>query len=445
MELTVKNLTTEAERDLAQSFGAVKSALPGDARIARLRSDAFADYAARGLPHRRVEEWKYTDLRARMKEALRPGEAAPGEVADLRRLLGAEAAALDAWRLVTVNGVFRPDLSDLDELRAEGVEALGLAEALAAPPSWVSEHLAQVNAPEGDAVVSLNAAFMAGGVALRIPAGSKLDKPIHIVEALTGAPASSFTRNLVVAGDDAHATLIESAASDAGAFQRNSATELVAGDGAEIAHIKLQLDAAEALHLSTWMVRLGARARYRAFQFTTGSGFARHQLYLRYAGEHALAEFNGAALLGGTQHVDTTLVIDHAVPHCTSRELFKAVLDGGARAIFQGKVIVRPHAQKTDGKQMAQALLLSDDAEFDSKPELEIFADDVVCGHGSTAGQIDEDLLFYLRARGLPEPVARGLLIQAFVGEAIETVENEAVRDMLNATVAAHLDIEARG
>ncbi len=443
MDMSVHSLTTEAERDLAHQFGAVKSHLPGDTRIAKLRAEAFADYAARGLPHRRVEEWKYTDLRARMRNALAPREGvAAGGAPDLAKLLGTEAASFDSHRLVSVDGAFRPDLSDLDLLKTKGIEVASLADALGAPTGWVRENLAQVNTPEDDAVVSLNAAFMSGGIVMRVDAGVTLDKPLHIIDVQTGAPSSDFTRNLIVVGEAAKLTLVESMATESAEFQRNSATELLAGDKSEIHHIKFQRDGAEALHLSTWMVRLGAKVRYKAFQFATGGGFVRNQLYLRYAGEHTTAEFNGAVLLGGSQHVDTTLVVDHAVPHCTSRELFKAVLDGSSRAVFQGKVIVRPHAQKTDGKQMAQALLLSENAEFDSKPELEIFADDVICGHGSTAGQIDEDLLFYLRARGLLERVARGLLVQAFVAEAVEAVENEAVRAVLMAAVERHLSLE---
>ncbi len=192
------------------------------------------------------------------------------------------------------------------------------------------------------------------------------------------------------------------------ALQRNAVTEVRVGDKAAIDHVKFQREGDAALHLGTSLVRLGADARYQAFQFTTGAALSRNQIFARFDGEHSQANISGVALLRGHQHCDTTILVEHFVPHCGTRELLKTVLDDESRGVFQGKIIVAPGAQKTDSKQMAQALLLGDGAEFDSKPELEIFADDVVCGHGSTSGQIDEDLLFYLEARGIPEAAGPG-------------------------------------
>jgi Fe-S cluster assembly protein SufD len=285
---------------------------------------------------------------------------------------------------------------------------------------------------------------MTGGAALRIGEGVTLDKPIHLIQLDgKGEPASTVTRNVVAAEPGSSATLLESFASlGIRDLQRNAATEVRLGEKAALKHVKFQREGEDALHLSTWLVALGADARYDAFQFSTGASLARNQLYARFAGENSAVDISGAFLLRGRQHCDTTLLVEHAVPHCTSRELFKGVLDGEARGIFQGKIIVSPGAQKTDGKQMAGALLLSESAEFDSKPELEIFADDVVCGHGSTSGQIDEDLLFYLEARGIPEAEARALLIQAFVGEALEKVEDEALREALAKTAAGWLGVK---
>ena len=195
--------------------------------------------------------------------------------------------------------------------------------------------------------------------------------------------------------------------------------------------MKCTLESGGGVHLSNWLVDLGADADYRGFHFTAGTALARNQISVLFTGTGGKIDLSGAFLARGNEHIDTTLVVDHAVPQCTSRELFKGVLDGHARGVFQGKVIVRPDAQKTDGKQMAQVLMLSPDTEFDSKPELEIYADDVVCGHGSTSADIDEDLLFYCQSRGIPEAQARALLIESFVGEALEKVEREDVRDAL--------------
>jgi Fe-S cluster assembly protein SufD len=243
-------------------------------------------------------------------------------------------------------------------------------------------------------------------------------------------------------------TIIEAYVSVPGAAangQHNTVTEIAAGEGASVAHIKCTADLGSATHLANWLVTLGAKSDYRGFQFTSGVALARNQLSLTFKGEGANLDLSGAFLAREGQHVDTTLIVDHAVPGCTSRELFKGVLEDHARGVFQGKVIVRPHAQKTDGKQMAQVLMLSPEAEFDSKPELEIFADDVVCGHGSTSVDLDEDLLFYCRSRGIPEAEARALLIESFIGEALQKVEREDVREALSVLARRWLDEAAKG
>jgi Fe-S cluster assembly protein SufD len=225
---------------------------------------------------------------------------------------------------------------------------------------------------------------------------------------------------------EAHVALNGSAARS----QTNTGTDLVIARGGRLTHIKCMLDG-QATHLSSWSAKLGQAASYEVFHLTPGSALSRNQVFVTFTGEDAKVDVSGLFLGRGRDHIDTTLVIDHAVPGCESRELFKGVLDGRARGVFQGKVIVRPNAQKTDGKQMAQVLMLSEDAEFDSKPELEIFADDVVCGHGSTCAQIDEDMLFYCRSRGIPEAQARAMLIESFAAEAVEKVEDEVLREKL--------------
>jgi len=249
-------------------------------------------------------------------------------------------------------------------------------------------------------------------------------------------------RSVVLVEERASLDLLESYGSlGGGEFQRNAVTEVEVGDKASLNHIKLQREGKAAFHLVTWLVKLDADTNYKAFHFSTGGALSRSQIYAVFAGEGSSLDVSGALLMRGRQHCDTTLLVEHRVPRCTSRELFKAVLDNEARGVFQGKIIVSPGAQKTDGKQMAQGLLLSETAEFDSKPELEIFADDVVCGHGSTSGQIDEDLLFYLEARGIPEREARALLIQAFVGEAVERIEHEGLREALHKASAEWLGV----
>ncbi len=231
-------------------------------------------------------------------------------------------------------------------------------------------------------------------------------------------------------GAKATLTLVESfvAATDA-AYQINDSIFVSVGAGARLDHVRLMEDRSDAFNLSTFQVELGKEATLNTFNLTSGAAVSRYNLSLKFAGEGARAETFGVNLLRGNQHGDSTLVVDHAVPGCMSRETFRSVLDDQARSVFQGRIIVRPGAQKTDGKMMTRALLLSEEAEADHKPELEIFADDVTCGHGAVSGALDEDLLFYLRARGLPEQEAQALLIQAFVGEAIEAVVDEKLRE----------------
>jgi len=447
MDLPVQQFRTKAEQAYLDLFEATEKALPGarDPFVSKLRAEAIETYGHLGLPHRRIEAWKYTDLRARITDVyplVKADGVAIGD-AELARALGREMAALPAYRLVVVEGDLRADLSDIAGLKAKGVEVLSLGHALEKSPSWLKAALGQVNPRDDDPVLALNTALMTGGAALRVGPEVTLDKPIHLIQLDgSGEPASTVTRNVVVAEPGSAAILIESFGSlGMRGLQRNAVTEFRVGTKAALKHIKLQRDGDDALHLSTWLVELGADARYDAFQLSTGASLSRSQIYTRFAGEGSAAEMSGAFLMRGQQHCDTTLLVEHRVPRCVSRELYKGVLDDEARGVFQGKIIVSPGAQKTDGKQMSGALLLSEGAEFDSKPELEIFADDVVCGHGATSGQIDEDLLFYLEARGIPEAEARALLIQAFVGEALERVEDEAVRDALARASAEWLGV----
>lgn len=442
MELPVQQFRTKGEQGYLDMFEAAADALPGarESFVSGLRRKAIEAYGRLGLPHRRIEAWKYTDLRSRLTDAyplLSPTGVALGE-AELSKAIGSDFAALPAYRLVVVEGDLRADLSDLSGLKTAGIEVVSLAQALEKPPAWLKKTLGQVNPREDDPVVAVNTALMTGGVALRIAEGLTLDKPIHLIQLDgKGEYVSALTRNVVVAEPGSSVMLLESYGGlGMKGLQRNAVTEVVIKDKAAVNHVKLQLEAGDALHLTTWLVKIGADARYEAFQFSLGAALARNQIYAQFTGEGSQANISGAFLLRDRQHCDTTILVEHLVPHCGTRELLKAVLDEESRGVFQGKIVVARGAQKTDSKQMAQALILSESAEFDSKPELEIFADDVVCGHGSTSGQIDEDLLFYLEARGIPEPEARALLIQAFVGEALERIEDERLREAFtNASV----------
>ncbi len=436
MNAEIRPIKTAAESALVAAFDAARGRLPG---AATLRGTAFKHFEAVGLPHRRVEEWKYTDLRVLMRDA-KPLAPPPDKAAKSRaREAGAALAAIEGRRLVLVDGAFVPELSDLAGLEP-GLRIRAMAQVLADGDPAVVQRLGRLVATD-DVAVALNTAFMSDGVVIEVAEGAALTRPLHVVHFNAGvAPASVFTRSLAVIGKGARAMLIESheGTLDSG-YQVNTAFEIEVADGAHVDHVKITGAGAGALHVSSLMADIGAQARFNEFLFTAGSSVVRNQLFIRLRGAGTVAGIRGATLLNGRQHADTTLVADHVAGSCISREVFKSVLDGESRGVFQGKIIVEPHAQKTDAKMSAHALLLSEDAEADSKPELEIFADDVQCGHGSTAGALDEDLLFYLKARGIPAKEAEALMIQAFVGEAIEGIEHAGLRDTLIDHVAAWL------
>lgn len=433
--MNVAVMKTKAEAALGEQFEAAAAYLPGAGWVKDLRKQAIGIFEARGLPHRRIEEWKYTDLRERLREALPPAVGAAASVSHevLEAALG-PFAVLDADRIVFVDGRYDAALSQANRL-GSSVEFKTMGEMLAAAPKWLAGKFDGEAIKQEDSVRALNLAFMTDGVLIKIGKAHAPARPVLLVFARSGKAGQAITtRNIVSVEAGATLTLIEAHVALGGPAtkaQVNTGTDITVAEGAEVSHIKCVADAGEATHLATWAAQIGKAASYRAFHLTAGTRLSRNQVFATFGGEGAKLDVSGCFLGRGTDHIDTTLVVDHAVPGCESRELFKGVLDGRARGVFQGKVIVRPDAQKSDGKQMAQVLMLSPDAEFDSKPELEIYADDVVCGHGSTCAEIDPEMMFYLRSRGIPENEARSLLIDSFVAEAIEKVEREDVRAAL--------------
>jgi Fe-S cluster assembly protein SufD len=439
MNANVRPMKTGAELALAEAFSAAKPTLPGDGKIVQWREAAFERFAAVGLPHRRVEAWKYTDLRALLRDvkplASPPDAAARARARDAAGIVGDVACR----RLVFVDGAFLADLSDLADLEP-GVTVRSMAEALAAGDPLVVANLGKV-VPVGDAAVEVNTALMGDGVVIRIAAGTTVDRPLHLVfAAVADKAAAMFMRSLIIVEKGARVLLLESheGMTDS-AYQVNAALELVIGEDATVDHLKIINEGADALHVTSLMAAIAARAKLSDFTFTIGGSVVRNQLFLRFDGEGTVADIRGASLLASRQHADTTLVADHVARGCQTRELFKSVLDGEARGVFQGKIIVRPNAQKTDARMMSRALLLSEGAEADNKPELEIYADDVQCGHGATAGTLDDELKFYLMARGIPAKEAEGLLIHAFVGEAIEVIAHEGLKNALADAASAWL------
>jgi Fe-S cluster assembly protein SufD len=433
---------TETGRALSDSFAIACDGLPGAGKVADARRQAFDAYERMGLPNRRIEDWKYTDLRVLMRDVL-PLAAAPDAAALKRASTALKLHAIEGVRrLVLVDGVFAPKLSETGNLD-KGLSIRTLRDVLEGGDAALQ---AQLFAPDSsDSTVALNGAMMTDGLVIEVAEGAVLTQPLHIVHIASGAaPSAMFTRSLLRIGKTAGVTLVESyiAADSARAYQAHDSLVVAIGDNARLDHVRLIEDSREAFNISSAVVTLGARAHFNTFGMNTGSLVSRYQAVIAFAGEGSRVETNGVNLLNGRQHADTTLFMDHAVPNCVSREVFRAVVDDRGHSVFQGRIIVRPKAQKTDAKMMTRALLLSDEAEADNKPELEIFADDVTCGHGATTGALDEGLLFYLRARGLSEKEAQALLIQAFVGEAIESIVNDDLREL--AIAAAQRWLAAR-
>jgi Fe-S cluster assembly protein SufD len=448
MTAEITPMRTAAEVGLAEAFAALRQKLAAGPVTAR-REAAFRRFEAQGLPHRRTEEWKYTDLRALMRDAKPladpPDAAAKARAAQRTNIF----AAVAPRRIMFVDGVFAPELSDLTELEP-GLKIGSLADALAASslPSRAYSgagdisRLGDAGPADGDVAYALNTALMGDGAVIEVAPGACFARPLHLVFAY-GSPqaAAVFSRSLAIVGADAGLTLIESHEGPDGVdYQVNAALDLAVGEGARFARIKVIAEGSDALHISTLSAAIAANANFADLSFALGGKIVRNQLFVRCAGAGSQLAVNGASLLRGRQHVDTSLLLDHAATRCRSRELFKSVLDEASRGVFQGKIIVRPGAQKTDAQMMTRALLLSEDAEADNKPELEIFADDVQCGHGATSGALDDNLKFYLMARGIPEKEAEALLIQSFVGEAIETVAHEGIRDALMAATLQWLE-----
>jgi Fe-S cluster assembly protein SufD len=360
------------------------------------------------LPHRRMEEWRWTDLRQLIDKPYPPRQKVAAKKDDVERLLASSLfSGVAATRMVFVNGEYDKALSK----QANG---------------WV-ESTAELSDP----VNLMNVAFATDGARLRIE--GNVDTPIELVFIATdAAPRTVATRNVIEIADDASATVIETHLGE-GSYLSNAVTEIRIGNNARLDRVKVELESHDAVHLAHCHVIVGQNVTFRDFTLTTGAKLNRQNGTFRFIGEFADAKISGAYLLAGKQHADTALIVDHEVPNCASRELFKCVMDDHARGIFQGKVIVRPGAQKTDGKQSSHALLLTETAEFDAKPELEIYADDVACGHGATSGDLNHDHVFYLKSRGIPEAEAKALLIAAFVGEAFDTVHHDGIREALAA------------
>ena len=406
-------------------FEGLKDHLPGARKpwLGTLRADAAVHFAARGFPTRRVEQWKYTDLAA----------VAQAHFAEpLTMVEGALALPVPnaPHRAVFVDGRLREDLSTLEGL---AYRVLGLARNL----NEAEPYLGALAKPENEPLAALNTMLFEDGLFIDVPDG--VDGGLLELVSIAvdpGRPFAFHPRHLIRLGAGAKLTLIETA-TGRGQCLHNPVFEIEVAEGATLTHGRLLQEEATVFHLSTIYATIAADGIYDNFTVAAGARLTRNEIHAALTGPRAACHMNGAQMAAEGQHVDTTTSLDHAAPDCASRQTYKTVLTGRSRGVFQGKILVRREAQKTDGYQMNQALLLSDDAEIDSKPQLEIYADDVKCSHGATVGALDADSLFYLRARGIPESQAKAMLVEAFLHEAVETVTDETLRGALTRALDA--------
>ncbi|WP_421724038.1 Fe-S cluster assembly protein SufD [Bauldia sp.] len=422
---------TEAEEEIASAYVASRKRFPGDGRVRAARDAAFSHFEHAGLPNRRVEAWKYTDLRAQMRSFAPLAPDTESHVGTASDPIG----ALDRARAIIANGRYRPEQSDLAGL--DGVTVEALSDVLASAP----ERVGRLFDDGDDVVMALNTALMLGGVVVTVAPDARPSRPLELVYRTIGdTPITVASRAVVSVGANASVRMVESHAGPDGlAYQVNTLTELDMDHGARVAWARVQVESEAAQHLGSFVARMGRDTTLNHLSVNRGAALARWQAAVHVGGSGASAGFSAATMLSETEHSDNSLVVRHTAPHSVSNELFKNVVDDQATGAFQGMIAVDQEAQKTDAKMMTQALLLSNEAQFASKPELEIFADDVRCGHGATAGEIDPSMLFYLMSRGLPPAEAERLLIEAFLDDAIDALGDDAIGDALKGIVAGWL------
>jgi Fe-S cluster assembly protein SufD len=410
--------------------------------LRQVRKAGMSRFLELGFPTVNDEDWRFTNVApiAQMPFAplLSPAPAR-NDAGDLGRF---SFTNLKATRLVFLNGHFSRELSTILP-QPDGVKLGGLAEALAADPALLEKHLGRHTRDADNGFTALNTAFFQDGAFIHVPDGRVVAEPVHLLYIATPpAPgATILPRNLIVAGRGSQLTVIESfvGASD-GAYFTNAAEELVIGEGAVVEHCKFQDESARAYHIAAIHAHLSRSCNFIAHSVCTGARLSRNNIRTTLADEGVECVLNGLYLTRDEQVADHHMIVDHAKPHCNSHEYYNGILDGKSKGVFHGRILVRPDAQKTDAKQTNKNLLLSEDATIDTKPQLEIYADDVKCTHGATVGQLNEDSIFYLRARGIGLEMARRMVIHAFAGEIIARIRHAAARQEMDNIVWDHLE-----
>ncbi|HEX3252891.1 MAG TPA: Fe-S cluster assembly protein SufD [Pyrinomonadaceae bacterium] len=428
----------KSENSYQAAFREVRELSPAAPWLELVRGSAMDRFEKLGFPSVREEEWKYTNLGTLAKEDFVPSTSADElDVVDVSRFAYPETVEA---HLVVVNGFLREDLSVTTALADVVATDLFSAVADARYNKLIRKYLARNAGYHNNGLTALNTAFLQSGVFVYIPKNVKLETPLQITFIGGTANSATFPRVLVVAEENSSATLIENfVASGEQRYFTNAIAEIVLRDGAHLDHYRLQRDSKKAFHVSTTSAELGRASRYATTSINLGAQLSRHDVSVVMDHEGAETSVDGLYMVGFDQHTDTHSVIDHKEPHCTSHQLYKGILDGNARAVFNGKIFVREGAQKTDAMQTNKNLLLSNKARVDTKPQLEIYADDVKCAHGAAVGQIEPEELFYLETRGIGPELGRSLLTYGFAAEVIAKIKLESIRTELDATVLRRL------
>jgi Fe-S cluster assembly protein SufD len=429
----------KSENKYQTAFQAARESSPTVPWLELVRAGAIDRFEQLGFPSVHEEEWKYTNLAQLAKEDFQPATS-PVQVSAAAVARHAYPETANA-HLVVVNGFLSEELSVKTGL--ESVVAIDLLSAVADSRynKIAREYLARNANYHDNGLTALNTAFLQSGVFVWIPKDVQLETPLQITFLSTEPNSASFPRVLLVAEENSSATLIESfVANGEASYFTNATAEIVLKEGARLEHYRVQRESKKAFHVSTTSVELGRASSYNVTSINLGAQLSRHDISVVMDHEGAECWVDGLYVVGSTQHTDTHSVIDHKQPYCNSHQLYKGILDGNARAVFNGKIFVREGAQKTDAMQTNKNLLLSPQARVDTKPQLEIYADDVKCAHGAAVGQIDEEELFYLQARGLNPELARSLLTYGFAEEVIGKIKIDSIRSQLDEIVLSHLN-----
>ncbi|MFQ5534172.1 MAG: Fe-S cluster assembly protein SufD [Sphingomonadales bacterium] len=421
-----------------KQFAALDGA--GHEWLGDLRAAAFDRFARSGFPGRKIESWRFTNVTGLAKAALAP--VVPVDAIDPVELQDRLPDPQTGPRLVFVDGRLATDFCVFDGL-PDGVEISGLADMLAQKPDLISEALksglAATGQDDDQALAVLNAAMFSDGAVIRIGENVKSDTPLHVVYVASSRCGASaiHLRNLILAAAGSHVSVVESFIGlGDGDYWTNVVTQVSAERNARVSHYRLQAESPGAFHIAKTAVRLAENSRYENFALTTGGRLSRSEIGVVMGGVLSHCALSGISLAGGGQHCDTLSRIDHVHPECESRQDYRSVVADAGHSVFQGKAIVRSDAQHTDARQASKNLLLAKSAVAITKPEFEIYADEVKCSHGATVGELDSDMLFYLRSRGLDLPAARALLIEGFVAQLLDSIEIDAVRSYLAAAAA---------